>query len=116
MTRPAARNSNTGKVIHSTSAPERCDTQSALNARNKGRYTYTHDWPWWTPGGLWPTTSIQLSAEPDSEAAQDSAAFHGVHPARFPATLAVGDALPIPLDVEFSFGLQLLVTSLDQRR
>jgi TetR/AcrR family tetracycline transcriptional repressor len=58
--------------------------------------------------------AIQLGSDPSSQAAQDSAAFHDVDPAHFPATLAVADALPVPLEVEFVFGLHLLINGLDQ--
>jgi TetR/AcrR family transcriptional regulator, tetracycline repressor protein len=60
--------------------------------------------------------AIQLTADPDSQTTQDSAAFHQVDPARFPATLAVADTLPVPLDVEFTFGLDLILNGLDQLR
>lgn len=58
--------------------------------------------------------AIQFTGNPDAQAAQDAAAFHNVDPSHFPATLAVADALPVPLDVEFSFGLDLLIKGLNQ--
>jgi TetR/AcrR family transcriptional regulator, tetracycline repressor protein len=58
--------------------------------------------------------AIQFSGNPDSHAAQDAEAFHSVDAAHFPATLAVADSMPIPLDVEFSFGLDLLIKGLSQ--
>lgn len=60
--------------------------------------------------------AIQLGADPGSHATQDSAAFRDVDPGCFPATLAVAASLPVPLEAEFSFGLHLLVTGLDQLR
>jgi AcrR family transcriptional regulator len=60
--------------------------------------------------------AMQITADPDSPATPDSAAFHAVDPTRFPATLAVADALPVPLEVEFAFGLDLLLNGLDQLR
>jgi AcrR family transcriptional regulator len=39
-------------------------------------------------------------------------AFHATDPAQFPATLAVADSLPVPLEVEFAFGLELIVDGL----
>ena len=44
--------------------------------------------------------------------AQLAAAFHGKDPSRFPATIAVADSLPVPLEVEFAFGLELIVDGL----
>ncbi|AGB25783.1 transcriptional regulator [Mycobacterium sp. JS623] len=58
--------------------------------------------------------AIQYSGHPDSHAAKDADAFRDVDPSRFPATLAVADAMPIPLEVEFSFGLDLLIKGLSQ--
>jgi TetR/AcrR family transcriptional regulator, tetracycline repressor protein len=43
-----------------------------------------------------------------------SEVFHGLDPSRFPATVAVADALPVPLDVEFAFGLELILEGLTQ--
>ncbi|MFB1298720.1 TetR/AcrR family transcriptional regulator [Mycobacterium sp. pW049] len=60
--------------------------------------------------------AIQMSGRDDSRAAQDSAVFHGVEASRFPATLAVADALPVPLDEEFAFGLELIIKGLGQIR
>lgn len=42
------------------------------------------------------------------------ASFHDLDPARFPATVAVADSLPVPLETEFSFGLELIVAGLTQ--
>ena len=46
--------------------------------------------------------------------AELSAAFHGLDPSRYPATIAVADDLPVPLEEEFEFGLQLIVAGLAQ--
>jgi AcrR family transcriptional regulator len=45
-----------------------------------------------------------------------SAAFHELDPARYPATVAVAEGLPVPLAEEFAFGLQLIVAGLGQLR
>lgn len=58
--------------------------------------------------------AMQLSADPNSHAAQDSVAFHDVDPTLFPATLAAADSMPIPLETEFAFGLRLLINGLEQ--
>ena len=61
--------------------------------------------------------AIQLSgstsgtAEGDAEA---SAAFHHLDPSRYPATVAVADELPVPLEEEFEFGLRLIVAGLER--
>jgi AcrR family transcriptional regulator len=58
---------------------------------------------------------IQLSgsatAEQDAELA---AAFRELDPSRFPATVAVADYLPVPLEEEFAYGLRLIVAGLDK--
>ena len=41
-----------------------------------------------------------------------SAAFHHLDPSRYPATVAVADELPVPLEEEFTFGLRLIVAGL----
>jgi AcrR family transcriptional regulator len=56
--------------------------------------------------------AIQLSGQPDSHIAQDADAFQGVDPSRFPATLAAAGAMPVPLEEEFAFGLELLIRGL----
>lgn len=43
-------------------------------------------------------------------------AFHQLDPARYPATVAVADDLPVPLAEEFAFGLQLIVAGLEGLR
>jgi TetR/AcrR family transcriptional regulator, tetracycline repressor protein len=60
--------------------------------------------------------AIQLGGDPDANAMHDSEAFHAVDPSRFPATLAAADAMPVPLEAEFAFGLELLITGLSCKR
>jgi AcrR family transcriptional regulator len=59
--------------------------------------------------------AIQLAGN-DTE--QDDAAltqtFHDLDPAQFPATVAVADNLPVAIDDEFAFGLELIVDGLTQ--
>ncbi len=40
--------------------------------------------------------------------------FHDLDTSQFPATVAVADSLPVPLDDEFAFGLDLIVDGLAQ--
>jgi AcrR family transcriptional regulator len=59
--------------------------------------------------------AIQVSgssggAQQDAEL---SARFHQLDPARYPATVAAADALPVPLQEEFAFGLRLIVAGLE---
>ena len=61
--------------------------------------------------------AIQLSASTDASGEQEaevSAAFHRLDPSRYPATVAVADELPVPLDEEFTFGLRLIVAGLER--
>jgi TetR/AcrR family transcriptional regulator, tetracycline repressor protein len=61
--------------------------------------------------------AIQLSTQTAAgspEEARRSATFRGSDPSRFPATAAVADALPVPLEEEFTFGLELLLNGLSQ--
>ena len=63
--------------------------------------------------------AIQLSDHSTAGSLDDTqlaAAFHGLDPALFPATVAVADELPVPLKDEFAFGLELLVNGLTQLR
>ncbi|MGQ4401880.1 TetR/AcrR family transcriptional regulator [Streptomyces hayashii] len=48
--------------------------------------------------------------------AELSAVFHGVDPELFPATLAVAGSMPVPIEDEFSFGLELLLGGLARLR
>jgi hypothetical protein len=43
-----------------------------------------------------------------------SAYFHELSSAEFPSTLAVADSLPVPLEDEFAFGLELIINGLRQ--
>jgi AcrR family transcriptional regulator len=61
--------------------------------------------------------AIQLSrsaAVSGRQHADLSAAFHGLDPDRYPATVTVADDLPVPLEEEFEFGLQLVVAGLER--
>ena len=64
--------------------------------------------------------AIQLSGptsggdQPDAQDAEVAAAFHRLDPSRYPATVAVADELPVPLEEEFTFGLQLIVAGLER--
>jgi hypothetical protein len=63
--------------------------------------------------------AIQLAGSAAASGQQDaelSAAFHELDPSRYPATVAVADDLPVPLEEEFAFGLQLIVAGLEQRQ
>jgi TetR/AcrR family transcriptional regulator, tetracycline repressor protein len=63
--------------------------------------------------------AIQLSTQASAgrrEDAQRSADFRSADPSRFPATAAVADVLPVPLEDEFTFGLELLVAGMSQLR
>ncbi|WP_082951654.1 TetR/AcrR family transcriptional regulator C-terminal domain-containing protein [Mycobacterium sp. 852002-51057_SCH5723018] len=55
---------------------------------------------------------------PRSAAADDdpelAAAFHELDPSRYPATAAVADDLPVPLEEEFAYGLRLIVAGLER--
>lgn len=61
--------------------------------------------------------AIQLSGSTGATGQQDaevSAAFHQLDPSRYPATVAVADELPVPVEEEFAFGLQLIVAGLER--
>lgn len=63
--------------------------------------------------------AIQLSTQTAASSRDDSArppVFRSSDPSRFPATVAVADALPVPLEDEFTFGLELLLDGLSQLR
>jgi TetR/AcrR family transcriptional regulator, tetracycline repressor protein len=63
--------------------------------------------------------AIQLSGHTPPGALDDaelSGVFHRLDPEKFPATVAVADHLPVPLEDEFAFGLELIITGLAQRR
>ena len=52
---------------------------------------------------------IQLSGSATDLDAELAAAFHDLDPSRYPATVAVADDLPVPLEEEFAYGLRLIV-------
>ncbi|MCD9874992.1 TetR/AcrR family transcriptional regulator [Streptomyces guryensis] len=52
--------------------------------------------------------------QPDD--AQLSAVFQSVDPGLFPATVTVAGAMPVPIEEEFSFGLELLLSGLAHLR
>lgn len=61
--------------------------------------------------------AIQVSGSAAAIGQQDaevSAAFHHLDPSRYPATVAVADELPVPLEDEFTFGLRLIVAGLER--
>jgi AcrR family transcriptional regulator len=61
--------------------------------------------------------AVQLAGSAAGSGQRDaelSAAFHELDPSRYPATVAVADDLPVPLEEEFAFGLQLIVAGLEQ--
>jgi TetR/AcrR family transcriptional regulator, tetracycline repressor protein len=55
--------------------------------------------------------AIQLGAH-ESDDGELSGLFHGLDPTEFPATRAVADYLPVPLDEEFALGLELIIDGL----
>ena len=59
--------------------------------------------------------AIQLTGHSTASEIDDAMAsrqFRGVDPAEFPATLRVADHLPVPLEDEFEFGLELIINGL----
>jgi TetR/AcrR family transcriptional regulator, tetracycline repressor protein len=61
---------------------------------------------------------IQLAGQTQTPASTDAEAFHHVDPERFPAIFKTAAALPVPLEDEFAFGLELILKglSLTQRQ
>jgi AcrR family transcriptional regulator len=55
--------------------------------------------------------SRSTAAEQDAEL---TAAFRQLDPSRYPATVAVADDLPVPLEEEFAYGLRLIVAGLER--
>jgi AcrR family transcriptional regulator len=55
--------------------------------------------------------SRSAAADDDAKLA---AAFQELDPSRYPATVAVADDLPVPLEEEFAYGLRLIVAGLDR--
>jgi hypothetical protein len=59
--------------------------------------------------------AIQLTSHRDDlDDAGLSQVFHNLDPGQFPATVKVADNLPVPLEDEFAFGLELIVDGLTQ--
>jgi AcrR family transcriptional regulator len=56
--------------------------------------------------------AIQLTGTHDE--AGVSQVFHNLDPRQFPATVKVADSLPVPLEDEFAFGLELIIDGLTQ--
>ena len=56
--------------------------------------------------------AIQVNGHGQLDDTQVAAVFEGMDPARYPATVAVAGSLPVPLEDEFSFGLDLLLSGL----
>jgi len=58
--------------------------------------------------------AIQFTVDAERQAEADRAAtvFRDLDPAKFPATLAVADSMPQPLQEEFDFGLELILDGL----
>jgi AcrR family transcriptional regulator len=67
---------------------------------------------WATLGRFVLGFATQLTA---TGSAERPTAWSTVDVAEFPATGAVADHVPVPLEDEFSFGLELLISGLDQR-
>ena len=57
--------------------------------------------------------ATQLSP-PDTDAADRDMVWQTLDPQAFPATVSVADHLPVPLEQEFAFGLELLIKGLSQ--
>jgi hypothetical protein len=63
--------------------------------------------------------AIQLNAPGITGQGDDvqlSATFRDLDRSLFPATVAVADSLPVPLEDEFAFGLELILNGLGQLR
>jgi Tetracyclin repressor-like, C-terminal domain len=59
--------------------------------------------------------AIQLTSHRDDlDDAGLSQVFQNLDPHQFPATVEVADSLPVPLDDEFAFGLELIIDGLTQ--
>jgi AcrR family transcriptional regulator len=57
--------------------------------------------------------AIQVTGNRDD--AGLSRVFHDLDPRQFPATVKVADSLPVPLEDEFAFGLELIIDGLTQQ-
>lgn len=61
--------------------------------------------------------AIQLAGQAESEdAPEEAAALREADPTRYPATAEVSGSLPVPLEDEFDFGLELLLAGLSRLR
>ncbi|NUR94165.1 MAG: TetR/AcrR family transcriptional regulator [Kribbellaceae bacterium] len=63
--------------------------------------------------------AMQLNQNAAAQRREDtdvSAQLHRLAPDKFPATVAVADALPVTLEDEFDFGLRLIITGLETAR
>ena len=60
--------------------------------------------------------AIQVTGHSTASDTQLANAFHGLDPKTFPATVAVANHLPVPLEDEFALGLDLIVNGLTQLR
>ncbi|MGE2814255.1 TetR/AcrR family transcriptional regulator [Mycobacterium heidelbergense] len=59
--------------------------------------------------------AIQLTTARDEvDGARLTRVFHDLDQSQFPATTAVADNLPVPLEDEFAFGLELIIDGLTQ--
>jgi len=58
--------------------------------------------------------AVQLAGGNDD--ARLAAAYEGSDPSAFPSTLALAEFLPVPLEEEFRFGLDLLLAGLESQR
>ena len=60
--------------------------------------------------------AIQLSGSATAATGRRTRRPHSIEldPSRYPATVAVADDLPVPLEEEFAFGLRLIVAGLEQ--
>ncbi len=59
--------------------------------------------------------AIQLAGSATAQQdARLAAAFHDLDPSRYPATVAVADDLPVPLEEEFAYGLRLIIAGLER--
>ena len=57
--------------------------------------------------------AIQITGtRSDLDDARLNQVFHDLDPRTFPATVSVADSLPVPLDDEFAFGLELIIDGL----
>jgi hypothetical protein len=63
--------------------------------------------------------AIQMNGHGNADRLDDpqvSALFHDLDAAQFPATVAVADSLPVSVQDEFAFGLDLILSGLSQLR